>query len=117
MVQFKHLQHNMRTDNASAWIKKGKQRVTEAALPPTTAVLIKGCSENMQQMYRRTPMPKCDFNKVAKQLYWNHTSAWVLSCKFAAYFQNTLSEEHLWKATSRVKVNLFQTELSHVSES
>ena len=34
-------------------------------------------------------MPKCDFNKVALQLYWNHTSAWVFSCKFAAYFQNT----------------------------
>ena len=29
-------------------------------------------------------MPKCDFNKVAKQLYSNHTSAWVFSCKFAA---------------------------------
>ena len=28
----------------------------------------KRCSENMQQIYRRTPMPKCDFNKVAKQL-------------------------------------------------
>ena len=27
------------------------------------------CSENMQQIYRRTPMPKCDFNKVAVQLY------------------------------------------------
>ena len=27
----------------------------------------KRCSENMQQTYRRTPMPKCDFNKVAKQ--------------------------------------------------
>ena len=26
----------------------------------------KRCSENMQQIYRRTPMPKCD-----------HTSAWV----------------------------------------
>ena len=23
------------------------------------------CSENMQQIYRRTPMPKYDFNKVA----------------------------------------------------
>ena len=21
-------------------------------------------------------MPKCGFNKVVKQLYWNHTSAW-----------------------------------------
>ena len=27
------------------------------------------CYENMQQIYRRTPMPKCDFNKVALQLY------------------------------------------------
>ena len=25
----------------------------------------KRCFENMQQIYRRTPMPKCDFNKVA----------------------------------------------------
>ena len=23
-----------------------------------------------------------------KQLYWNHTLAWVFSCKFAVYFQN-----------------------------
>ena len=38
---------------------------------------------------RRTPIPRCDFHKVVKQLYWNHTSAWVFSCKFAAYFQNT----------------------------
>ena len=35
-------------------------------------VLSKRCSENMQQIYRRTPMPKCDSNKVAKQLYWSN---------------------------------------------
>ena len=35
-------------------------------------------------------MPECDFNKVALQLYLNHTSAWVFSCKYAAYFQNNL---------------------------
>ena len=29
----------------------------------------KRCSENMQQIYRRTPMPKCDFDKVALQIY------------------------------------------------
>ena len=29
--------------------------------------------------------------KVAKQLYWNHTSEWVFSCKFAACFQSTFS--------------------------
>ena len=49
------------------------------------------CSENMQQIYRRIPMPKFDFNKVALQLYLNRTSAWVLSCKFSACFQNTFS--------------------------
>ena len=27
-------------------------------------VLSKRCSENMQQIYRRTPTPKCDFNKI-----------------------------------------------------
>ena len=27
----------------------------------------------------KTSMLKCDFNKISKQLYWNHTSAWVLS--------------------------------------
>ena len=40
-------------------------------------------------------MPKCDFNKVAKNLYWNYTSAWVFSCKFAAYFQNTSGRQPL----------------------
>ena len=32
---------------------------------PSTGVLRKRCSENLQQIYWRTPMPKCDFNKVA----------------------------------------------------
>ena len=41
--------------------------------------------------YRRTLMSKCDFNKVAKELYWSDTSAWALSCKSAAYFQNSFS--------------------------
>ena len=29
----------------------------------------KRCSDNMQQIYRRIPMPKFVFNKAAKQLY------------------------------------------------
>ena len=45
-------------------------------------------------------MPKCDFNKAAKQLYCNHTSSWVFSCKFAIYFQNTVLLEHPWRAAS-----------------
>ena len=36
---------------------------------PSRGVLRKRCSENMQQIYRVTFMPKCDFNKVAKQLH------------------------------------------------
>ena len=31
-------------------------------------VLRKSCSENMQQIYKGTPMSKCDFNKVSRQL-------------------------------------------------
>ena len=32
---------------------------------PSIGVLRKRCPENMQQIYRRTSMEKCDFNKVA----------------------------------------------------
>ena len=63
-------------------------------------VFRKSCFEIMQQIYRRILTPKCDFNKDAKQLYWNRTSAWVFSCKFAAYFQNNFSQEHLQMAAS-----------------
>ena len=45
-------------------------------------------------------MPKCDFDKAAQRLYWNHTSAWVFSCNFAAYFQNSFFKEHLLVAAS-----------------
>ena len=33
---------------------------------PSRGVLSKMCSENMPQIYRKTPMPKGDFNKVEK---------------------------------------------------
>ena len=56
---------------------------------PPEMFLGKRCSEKMQQIYRRTPMSKCDFNKVVLQLYWNYTSACVLFCKFAAHILNT----------------------------
>ena len=54
----------------------------------------------MQQIYRRTPMLKYDFNKATKQLDWNGTSACVFSCKFAAYFQNIFYKEQLWVVAS-----------------
>ena len=63
-----------------------KSEITETKLKkqPPRGVLKKRSSKNMQQIYRRTPIPKCDFNKVAKQ-------NWVFSCKFAAYLQNNFS--------------------------
>ena len=71
---------------------------------PSRGFLKKRCSENMQLIYRRTPMPKCYL-----QLYWNLTSVWVFSCKFAAYFQKTFSKEHLWMAASAFRVFLTST--------
>ena len=50
-------------------------------------VLKKRCSENMHQIYRGTPMPKCDFNKIALQLYWNRTSGWMFSCNLLHIFR------------------------------
>ena len=35
---------------------------------PSWGVLRKNCSENMQQIYRKTSMPKCDFNKISLKL-------------------------------------------------
>ena len=45
----------------------------------------------MQQIYRKTPMPKSNLYNVAKQLYLNHTSTWVFFCKFDVYFRNTFT--------------------------
>ena len=47
---------------------------------PFRGVLNKKYSEYMQQIYRRTSIPKCVFNKVALQFYWNHTSACSSAC-------------------------------------
>ena len=63
---------------------------------PCRGVLRKMRSENMQQIYRRTSMLKCDFNKAASQLYWNRTSAWVISVNLVHIFKTPL-----YKNTSR----------------
>ena len=41
---------------------------------PSRVVPRKTYSENMQQIYGRTSMSKCDFNKVALELYLKFTS-------------------------------------------
>ena len=49
------------------------------------------CFENIQEIYKITPIPKGDFNK------------------FAAHFQNTFSQEHFWKAASVFGSEIFKT--------
>ena len=43
---------------------------------PPRGVPRKRCSENMQQIYRRIPLLKCDFNKVAKLLFFVTRRTW-----------------------------------------
>ena len=51
-----------------------------------------------QQTHRRTTTWKCDPNRVAMQLFWNHTSTRALPCESAASPQNTPLLEHLCQA-------------------
>ena len=67
--------------NVSSRLQKFKNKQKQ----PSTGVLRKRCSENMQQIYRRTPMPKYDFNKVAKQLKLN-----LVTCCFAILYCNSI---------------------------
>ena len=62
---------------------------------PSIGVLKKSYFENMQQVYRGTPMPKCNFNKVAKQLYWNHTSACVSPANLLHVFRTPFLRTHM----------------------
>ena len=66
---------------------------------PSRSVLRKSYSENMQQIYKRALMPKCDFNKIAKQLFWNHTSSRCSPVNLLHIFRKT-SRKHLWMAAS-----------------
>ena len=50
-------------------VKKEKRTSVRKTREMVSEAVVQRCSENMQQIYRRTPIPKCDFNKVAKQLY------------------------------------------------
>ena len=62
----------------------------------------------MHQIYRRTAMPRCDFNKVALQLYWNYTSAWVFSCKF-------VFSEHLFLRTALDGCFCYYQQTNHIT--
>ena len=55
---------------------------------------------------------------VALQLYWNHTSAWVFPCKFAAYFQNFFLRTPLGGCfcSFKVTVRIFISDRSRLSQ-
>ena len=74
---------------------------------PPRGVFKKIYSENMQQIYSRRPMPKCDFNKVALQLaikffllhifgalFLKNTSGWLLLI-FLIYRRSTRCSNNL----------------------
>ena len=66
---------------------------------PSRGVLGKRFSENMQQIYRRTPMPKCDFNTVAATLLKSHFGMGVL-LQICCISSEHLSLIHLCMAAS-----------------
>ena len=71
---------------------------------PSRSVLRKRCSKNMQQIYRRTPMAKSDFNKVENQLYCNHFGIGVLLeiyCIFSKYLFSQNTSERLLRIEDR----------------
>ena len=85
----------------------GKESISYLQKQPSTGVLRKICSENMQQVYRRTLISKgvsikllCNFIEITLR----HG---CFFCKCAAYFQNTFSWEYLWRATSDLRLNFF----------
>ena len=65
---------------------------------PSRVVLRESCSKICNKFTGKHPWRSVISINVAKQLYWNHTLAWVFSCKFAAYFQNTFSQDRFWRA-------------------
>ena len=51
--------------NKSLNVRFSKYQKQSHQMQPSRGVPRKRCSENIQQIYRRTPMPKYDFNKYA----------------------------------------------------
>ena len=74
-------------DEKSATVTKNKPRLVNLAwtvVSPEAA--IQWCS--YEKLFRKyaANLQKNTHAEVKFKFYWNHTSAWVFSCKFAAYF-------------------------------
>ena len=53
--------------------------------PYRSMIFRRRCSENMPQIYKRTPMPKCDFNKVALKLHFGMCLFLKICCIFSEH--------------------------------
>ena len=81
------------------------QILSDVQKHPFRGVLRKRCSENMQQMCKRTPMPKCYFNDFVLLVEWTSMLNRFLNicCEPLLYWMNL--EELRDKKLSKVKDN------------
>ena len=90
IIEF-YLFNNVEVVSTLLKVTTKRRRLPTCQKQPSSGVLRKIYSENMQQT-------ETYWNNLA--LYWNHTSEWLFPCKLAAYFQNTFLWEDLWWAAS-----------------
>ena len=65
---------------------------------PSRGVIKERCSENNQQIYKKTPMPKCEFNNVSEQVtLWHGCSPVNLIHIFRTTFLKNTSGRLLLK--------------------
>ena len=77
---FKHYFRNART----------LLNIHDGAEAPFRGILRKRCSENMQEIYRRTPMLKCNFNKLS--LCYGCSPVYFLHIFRTSFYKNTSGE-------------------------
>ena len=81
-------------------ISTKETKIRNVQKQPFKAVLTKVVLKICAKFTGERPCRSTISIKLKKQLYWNYTSTWLFSFKFAAYFQNTFSEAHLWRVAS-----------------
>ena len=68
----------------------------------------KRCSKNVQQIYRRTPMPKCDFNKLCN--FFETTLRYGSSANLLHIFRITFYKNTSWELLLAFKPYIFLKE-------
>ena len=68
---------------------------------PSRGVLIKRCSENMQQIYKRTPILKCGFNSyISVSVIWRFSMGVLYICRIFSehLLLRTPLDDCFWKS-------------------